>query len=109
MWKCLLVAATAILSFDAALADGVDDRQTFQYGQIEQGRQDGSITWTEGLRLRSEQVRITRLKAELSLNGVLPAVNRPALYKLQDEAAEHIENAIDGGPRRLSGLPRVGR
>ena len=53
----------------AAYAGGIQDRQTFQLGQIEQGRQDGSITWREGLRLRAEQQRITRVRNDLEVEG----------------------------------------
>jgi hypothetical protein len=100
----LLLATTAV-----AYADGIQDRQTFQFGQIEQGRQDGSITWREGLRLRAEQQRITQVRRDLEVNGRLPAVNRRVLYRMQDEAAEQIEEARSNGRQRLNGLPRVGR
>ena len=100
----LLLATTA-----AAHADGIQNRQTFQLGQIEQGRQDGSITWREGLRLRAEQQRITQVRNDLEVDGRLPKVNRRVLYRMQDEAAEHIEEARNNGRHRLNGLPRVGR
>ena len=93
----------------AAYADGIQDRQTFQLGQIEQGRQDGSITWREGLRLRAEQRRISQVRSELEVDGRLPKVNRRVLYRMQDEAAEHIEVARQNARHRLNGLPRVGR
>ena len=100
---CLLVTTAA------AYADGIQDRQTFQLGQIEQGRQDGSITWREGLRLRAEQQRISTVRRELEVDGRLPTVNRRVLYRMQDDAAEHIEEARYNARHRLNGLPRVGR
>ena len=100
----LLLATSAV-----AYADGIQDRQTFQVGQIERGRQDGSITWREGLRLRAEQQRISQVRSDLEIDGRLPTVNRRVLYRMQDEAAEHIEEARSNGRHRLIGLPRVGR
>jgi hypothetical protein len=46
----MLIASTAMAS-----ADGVQNRQERQYDRIEAGRENGSITWLEGLRLRAEQ------------------------------------------------------
>jgi hypothetical protein len=110
MPRTALVAIAFLLTTPAiAAADGIGDRQTFQYGQIEQGRQVGSITWTEGLRLRAEQQHITQVRNDLEQDGALPKVNRRVLYRMQDEAAEHIEQARENGLHRLQGLPRVGR
>lgn len=109
MRTSFILAALVFSGASFAHADSIDDRQTFQYGQIERGRQDGSITWTEGLRLRAEQRRISQMKADLAIDGRVPKVNRPVLYRMQDEAALHIDRALEGGPHRMPGLPRVGQ
>ena len=92
-----------------AIADSIDDRQLYQYGQIEKGRQDGSITWREGLRLRAEQQHISRMMKVLAEDGLFTKRNRRVLRQLQEEAAEHIEEAQYNDHYRLGGLPRVGR
>lgn len=107
--KCPVIIGLLLATSAAANADGIQDRQTFQFGQIEQGRQDGSITWREGLRLRAEQKRISQVRSDLEVDGRLPTVNRRVLYRMQDEAAEHIEEARNNARHRLNGLPRVGQ
>jgi hypothetical protein len=92
-----------------AVAGVIDDRQDSQAEKIEQGRNKGSITWTEGLKLRAEQNRIARTKAALEADGYLSRADRKQLASMQDEAAQHIRAERRDGWRRLFNLPRVGK
>lgn len=110
MIKAAIAAtATLVVSTQIAAAGSIEDRQLRQYGRIEEGRQNGSITWTEGLRLRAEQKRISEMEEALEEDGGLSRKNRSLLQNLQDEASEHIEQARDNDHYRPSWLPRVGR
>src|SRR5471030_2824703 len=111
MLKHFIVAASALATMSiTANANSLDERQTFQYGRIEQGRQDGSITWREGLRLRAEQRHIARLKEELEdRHGHLGRSNARAIRSLQNDASEDIEAAAENAHYRPSWLPRVGK
>jgi Spy/CpxP family protein refolding chaperone len=107
-----IVGAAAILVglVSAASANGVEDRQTYQFGRIEEGRQEGSITWREGIKLRQEQQRIKNMETYLEdRHGRLSKSNRRYLNQLQNEASENIEDKKDNGQYRPSWLPRVGR
>jgi hypothetical protein len=111
MLKTIVSAAGILVAVTAtASANGVEDRQLHQYGRIEEGRQDGSITWREGLKLRSEQQRIKRIEEYLEdRRGRLSKSSQRYLNHLQNEASEDIEAAKDNGHYRPSWLPRVGR
>lgn len=103
----LLVASAASAFAEPSRAD-IDVREQRQLGRIEQGRQDGSITWTEGLRLRGEQKRIAETEARFMADGRLSKQERRVLDRMQDAAARHItEEANDDQRRRF--LPRFGR
>ena len=99
----LLIATTA-----AASAHSVDSAQAHQAKRIEQGRQTGKITWTEGVKLRAEQNRIARLEAEFRSDGYLSPSERRKLRLFQKEASEHIAKERSDGWRRAWWLPRVG-
>lgn len=92
-----------------ASAHGNDARMTEQAGMIERGRQDGSITWTEGLKLRQEQRQIARVYADFMSDGRLTTQERRIVHRLQNEAERNIFRAADNNRQRLSVLPRVGR
>jgi hypothetical protein len=100
----LLIASTAAAS--ATSVDAVKDRQA---DRIEHGRETGKITWTEGLRLRSEQNKIARAEVEYRSDGYLSASERRKLRVMQNEAAEHIGDEKHNGWSRVWWLPRVGR
>lgn len=100
----LTIAAPALAS-----AGVVDDRQTRQAEWIERGRDKGSITWTEGLKLRAEQNRIARAKAALEADGYLSKSDLTKLTEMQNEAARNIRTESRDGWHRLWGLPRVGK
>jgi hypothetical protein len=74
--------------------------------RIEQGRETGKITWTEGLKLRAEQKRIARLEAEFRSDGYLSSSERRKLRTLQNDAADHIAHEKRDGWRRAWWLPR---
>jgi hypothetical protein len=98
----LLVAGTVVAS-----AHSAEDRSIEQRLTIEEGRQSGSITWLEGLRLRAEQRKINRVEATLKSDGRLSAKDRRVLRTLQDEAEAHIVSEETDSRRRLF-LPRIG-
>lgn len=100
----LTIAAPAIAS-----ADVISDRQARQAEQIERGRNTGSITWTEGIKLRAEQNRIARTKAALEADGYLSKSDRVKLTEMQNVAARNIRAESRDGLHRLWGLPRVGK
>lgn len=103
-----LLAATSASAFAHPTKGAIDAREQRQLGQIEQGRQDGSITWTEGLKLRAEQKRIASAEAGFAADGRLSRKERQILDRMQDDAARHItEEANDNHRRRF--LPRFGR
>lgn len=104
-----LAVVLALAAPVAASAAQVDDRQTRQAERIEEGRQDGSITWTEGIKLRAEQRRIARKEAELKSDGYLSKADRKELNKMQNTASRNINNEGNDGWHRLFGLPRVGK
>jgi len=90
----LLIATTAVAS---AHSTSIDARQAWQAKRIESGRQSGSITWFEGLKLRAEQNRIARRKAKFSADGRLSYSERRKLQRLQHNAARHItDEKYDG-------------
>lgn len=103
-----LLIATSSAAFAHPSKSEIDAREQRQLGRIEQGRQDGSITWTEGLKLRAEQKRIAETEARFLADGRLSKQERRVLDHMQDEAGRHItEEANDNQRRRF--LPRFGR
>lgn len=92
-----------------ASASSFDDRQALQGERIERGRNNGSITWTEGIKLRAEQNRIARTKAQLEADGYLSKSDRNTLAEMQHQASQNIRAERSDGWHRLFGLPRVGK
>ena len=101
----LLIATTAAAS---AHSTSIDARQDWQAKRIESGRQSGLITWFEGLKLRSEQRKIQRKKAEYRSDGYLSYSERKRLQGLQHKAKRHITKEKYDGWRRAWWLPRFG-
>jgi hypothetical protein len=101
----LLIATTAAAS---AHSGSIDARQALQGKLIESGRQNGSITWLEGLKLRAEQKRIERQKVKFSADGRLSYSERKKLQRLQHKAKGNISNELYDGWRRARWLPRFG-
>jgi hypothetical protein len=104
-----LALVLAIGSPAVASATTIDDRQERQAERIEKGRDNGSITWTEGIKLRAEQRRIARTEAALKADGYLSKSDRAELAKMQHEASQNIRSERNDGWHRLWGLPRVGK
>jgi hypothetical protein len=104
-----LAFALLATSSVAAFAGRVDDRREHQYYKIEEGRQDGSITWTEGLKLRKEQKHISKVEAILKSDGYLSKRDRRLLNKLQNQAAHDIKAESNDGWHRVWWMPRFGR
>jgi hypothetical protein len=100
----LSIAAPAVAS-----ADVFENRMDRQADRIERGRESGSITWTEGLKLRAEQNRIARTKSALAADGYLSKADRAKLSEMQRDAAQNISSESHDGWHRLWGLPRVGK
>lgn len=100
----LSIAAPAIAS-----ADAIDNRMDRQTERIERGRQTGSITWTEGLKLRAEQNRIARTKSAMESKGYLTRNDRAKLAEMQTNASKQIRKESRDSWHRLWGLPRVGK
>lgn len=110
MIRTTVVALAALTALPAvASAHSNDARLTEQAGMIERGRQDGSITWTEGIRLRKEQRQIERVLADFMADGRLTQKERRIVHGLQNTAESNISAAIDNYRHRIGGLPRVGR
>lgn len=94
----------------AANADSVSYRLERQAAEIEAGRKAGSITWTEGIKLRRELSEIERLRQRyLANDGYLSATEKRVLDRKLKTAQRHIWTAKTNGHRRWSALPRVGR
>jgi hypothetical protein len=100
----LSIAAPAIAS-----ADAIDNRMDRQHARIEQGRQTGEITWTEGLKLRAEQNKIERTRTQMEAKGYLTRSDRVKLAEMQKNASKNIGKESHDSWHRLWGLPRVGK
>ena len=106
---CTLALALLATTSVAAFAGKVDDRREHQFYKIEKGRQDGSITWTEGLKLRSEQKKISKVEKVLKDDGYLSAKDRRILNKLQNKAGHEIADQSSDRWHRVWWMPRFGR
>ncbi len=110
MNKIILAAATALVATTAvASADTISRRQAQQADRIEQGRQTGTITWTEGLKLRAEQKRIARTEDAYKDKGYLTRSERRDLRNMQNEASANIADKKYNARDRAWFLPRVGK
>jgi hypothetical protein len=99
----LLVATTAAAS--AASIKGTQERQA---NRIEDGRETGKITWTEGLKLRAEQNKIKRTEAEFRSDGYLSKSEYRTLKKMQHDASKDIAHEAHDGWKRAWWMPRIG-
>ncbi len=107
-----MAAALLSASYLPASAHGtsIDKRQARQAATIEHGRRTGDITWTEGIKLRAEQRKISRLEKRLRRNdGRLSYHERKLLHRKLNEARRSIRSEKHDGLRRWSKLPRVGK
>jgi hypothetical protein len=110
MNKIALIAGTVLIATTAgASAASIDGTQKWQAKRIEQGRETGKITWTEGLKLRAEQNRIAKVEANYKSDGYLSTSERRKLRAMQSDASEHISTEKSDGWKRAWWLPRFGR
>ena len=110
MSKIAFIAAALAATTVAASAGSINSTQKYQLNRIEQGRQTGSITWTEGLKLRAEQNRIARQEAKLrSDDGYLDKYERRELSKAQRQASQNIAATKNNAKARPTWLPRIGK
>ena len=109
--KSTAIIATALITLTsgAAFAHSNTARQYEQLDRIEQGREEGSITWTEGIKLRREQATIAQRKIELESDGRLSRADKRELYEMQNRAGAHITHEANDGWRRLWWWPRFAR
>ena len=112
----IALTATAILLASAATAfahtpthSDIEARHQRQLGEIEQGREDGSITWTEGIKLRAEQKRIKETEEAYEADGRVSKSERSNLTALQNNARRDIVSEQNDGWHRPWWLPRFGR
>jgi ferredoxin-NADP reductase len=104
-----LIAAGILAAASAsAFAHSNDARQTEQWNIIEQGRNDGSITWREGLKLRRQQAEIARIEAEMKADGRLSRAEKRLLHRRQDQAQNNIVREASDGWQRPWWLRRFG-
>jgi Spy/CpxP family protein refolding chaperone len=107
------IAAIALAALAAtstvAIAHSNDAREAEQNDWIEAGRQAGTITWREGIKLRREQREISRIEDHMKSDGRLSRDERRTLHKLQDEAQNRIVHESSDGWKRAWWLPRFGR
>ena len=100
-----LTLALLTLAPVTAMANSIDDRQANQAYKIERGRQTGSVTWTEGIKLRAEQRKIARTEAQLKSDGYLSKSDKRTLTKMQNKAGKDIYAEKHDGLRRVEWLP----
>jgi hypothetical protein len=100
----VLAASTA-----GALAHSNSQHRHDQQSAIELGRQDGSITWREGRRLRRELAEIARVERAFLADGHLSGQERRILREMRRDADALIAAEANDNYHRWSILPRVGR
>lgn len=105
----LIAFAALTASSTLAVAANVDQRQSNQINRIESGRNNGTITWREGLKLRREQALIARTEAQFKADGHLSRDEKRALNQMQNNASNHIVRETNDGWHRAWWLPRFGR
>jgi len=109
MNKIALIAAALAATTVAANAASINRTQQHQLDRIEQGRQTGSVTWTEGLKLRAQQKRISNREAQLRSDGYLSRSDRNELRSMQRQASKNITAKKTNAKARPTWLPRVGK
>jgi outer membrane lipopolysaccharide assembly protein LptE/RlpB len=107
--KTILAVTLMLAGAGSALAHSNEARQDEQAQAIEQGRRDGSITWTEGRQLRKDQREIAEVKASFEADGYLSRQEKRVLHKMQTEADARIDAEANDSRPRASFLPRFGR
>jgi hypothetical protein len=88
---------------------GFDLRYSQQMRAIEDGRREGSITFSEGNRLRALQRNIIATRKHLLTDGYLSPDDRRLLRRMQDEAGDEIAELGTNRRKRAWFAPRFGR
>lgn len=104
----ILIATSAAALAHTPSHANIEAREQAQLNAIERGRQDGSITWSEGLKLRAEQQRIKQAEEAYEADGRLSRPERANLTALQNQAHQDIDAKKNNGWFRLWWAPRVG-
>lgn len=90
----LTIVAAGLAASSASAAERwryeADKRQARQHDLIREGRQMGTLTWFETMKLRREQVRIARMERAFRADGHLSWQERQTLRYAQDNATQHI-------------------
>lgn len=109
--KTAALIAFGVLAATSSIASAatIDQRQAHQMNRIEDGRNAGTITWREGLKLRREQARIARTESQFKSDGHLSRDEKRALTEMQNKAAYGIVRQSNDGWRRAWWMPRFGR
>jgi len=103
-----ITGALIVAGAGGALAHSNDARQLEQRLAIEQGRQSGALTWSEGRALRKQQAEIVRVERALKADGHLSAADKRVLHRLQDQAEGRIIAESTDRWHRWRILPRIG-
>jgi methionine-rich copper-binding protein CopC len=105
----LIALGALAASSSLAAAHSVDQRQAAQIDRIEDGRNAGTITWREGVKLRREQAQIARAEQQFKSDGRVSRDEKRALTQLQNQANHDIARESNDGWRRAWWVPRFGR
>ena len=109
MNKITLIAAGMLAASSVnALAHSYDARQAEQWNKIEQGRNNGSITWREGIKLRQQQAAVNRVEQDMKSDGRFTRNEKRALHGLQDQTQNSIAREANDGWQRPWWLRRFG-
>jgi hypothetical protein len=104
----LVTSSVSALAYTPTHSD-IEAREQRQLGEIEQGRQTGALTWSEGIKLRAEQRRIKNIEDSYEADGSVSKSERSNLKALQDQARQHIVQEQHDGWHRPWWMPRFGR
>jgi len=107
-------AAAAIVFATGASASGykskhLDHAAGHVERRYESGRQSGSITYFEGLRVRRALREYRTLESSYKADGRLSGYERRSLARKLAETRSTVKAASHNGYRRAGVLPRVGR
>ena len=109
MNRIALIAAGILAATSAtAFAHSNDARQAEQQNWIEQGRNNGSITWREGIKLRQQQAAVNRVEENMKSDGRFTRSEKRALHGLQDQTQNSIAREANDGWQRPWWLRRFG-
>ncbi len=102
MNKKMLLAALAVVMTAPALADTprYDARQANQRERIENGVENGQLTWRETRRLAAGQVHLNRVEQRAKADGVVTARERAHLQHEANQQSRRIHRQKHDGQHR---------